>query len=216
MGVYDPKKPKAMNAVSVTGALVVLVLGYLAYVLVPPYWQIFQLQGILKSACNEAYQQWSDEKVMDYLMRQVPRTRLPLSKDNFRFTRIPYTAEERREEFGERANDPQIVQLAETRGATCVMEYRYARTIHFPLIEQELPVVHQGEVRASLKTVRYDQPFQCRCAAVSASEPDWALRSAVLRDSHEPRVGARRALLGDRTAGQGRDPGPAGPGPILP
>ena len=172
MGVYDPKKPKVINAVSVTGALALLVVGYLAYVLVPPYWQIFQLQGILKSACNEAYREWNDEKVVDYLMRQVPRTGLPLSKDNFRFNRIPYTAEERVEEFGERANDPQIIQLTEDRGATCVFAYRYARSIHFPIIDQDLPVVHQGEVSASLKTVRYDQPLQCRCASKLPPDPD--------------------------------------------
>ncbi|MEM1022720.1 MAG: hypothetical protein AAGD10_03965 [Myxococcota bacterium] len=165
MGVYDPKKPKAINSVSVTGAVLLAVIGYLGWVFVPPYWQIFQLQGILKATCNEAYSEWNDEEVLKFLLGQVPRTRLPLSKENFRFTRIPYTLEERQAEFGDRANEPNVVELTQKRGATCVMEYRYARSIRFPIINRDLPVVHQGEVRGSLKTVRYDG-LQCRCVGL--------------------------------------------------
>lgn len=153
MSVYDMKKPKRINSVSVSMTLILLVVGYLAYAFGPTYWAIFRLQGVIKSACNEAYRQMDDDKVLDFLVSAVPRTGLPLSKDNFRFTRVPYTGERARELFDKPLRDVAI--SVTNRGMRCEIEYYYKHELTLPLLGIEVPLVHNGTVTGSLEPVQY-------------------------------------------------------------
>jgi hypothetical protein len=157
VNIYAMKKPRRVNAVSVSLVGMALVIGYLGYAFIPIFWPIFQLQGILRGACNEAYRVHDDEKVMRYVVREAQRTGLPLSKDNFRIRRERYPEDElvallKDVRSQDRASARELYQ---SRGKTCVIEYRYAANHQLPILGIDFPWTHQGAVRGTLETVQF-------------------------------------------------------------
>src|SRR5688500_16366092 len=116
------KKPKRLNTVSVTLLLLGAVLAYVIWFLVPAFWPIFQLTGIMRGACNNAYREYDDKKVISVLLRDARRTKLRVTEDNFRLTRLPYTEEE----LAVLSKGQQTgMDLLRRRGKECVLEMRY-------------------------------------------------------------------------------------------
>jgi hypothetical protein len=153
VSIYAAKKPKRINAVSVTVFLVLLVVGYAAYALIPIYWPVFQLKGVLRSACNEAYRKVDDEEVMKYIMTQSRRTGLKLTKDNFRFRREPYPADEL--SALTQGKDPNYAEYVRKRGKTCVIDYYYRDEYTLPVVGTKLTLTFQDSVTGTLEAVRY-------------------------------------------------------------
>lgn len=165
MSIYEMKKPKRINAVSVSIMFIVLIIGYLGWAIVPIYWPIFQLSGIMHGTCNDAYRVQDDEQLMKKLIADAQRTKLPLTKDNFRFTRIPYSPEE----LEAMAPGNQTRQaLMQKRGKECLLEMRYDASYPLPLLDQTIHWPFEREVRKTLEQVRYDK--MCTCVSVPRGE----------------------------------------------
>lgn len=158
MNIYAPKKPKKINSVSVSIALFVLVFGYLGWAFGPILWSIFQLKGIARAACNEAYRELDNEKVVAELVRNSARTGLRLTAENFRMTRLPYDEAGLREETAAITDPQSRAQRAaylNKRGKTCVIEYYYRDRFPLPLIGQSVELTFNNDVRGSLETVTW-------------------------------------------------------------
>ncbi len=149
MSIYAMKKPKRINAVSVSITLIFLLIGYLLWFAIPVYWPNFQMGGIMKSACNDAYRMTDDEEVMKKLVKSSQRTGLRLTKDNFRFTRVEYTPEER----AERKLAADSYQAK--RGKTCIIEFYFEKDYKWPLIDATTHIVFEKQVEGDLTQVEW-------------------------------------------------------------
>jgi hypothetical protein len=156
------KKPKRLNSVSITLGIIAIFVGYFCWFLVPAFWPVFQLTGIMRGACNNAYRELNDEKVMDTLLKDSRRTKLRLSKDNFRFTREPYTDEELNAMATDYARG-----LSTKRGKECVIEMYYQDNFAWPLIGQTTEMTFEREVRVPLDPVKWEKG----CTCVTTSQP---------------------------------------------
>lgn len=151
------KKPKRFNSVSVSLLVIALVLAYLAWAFVPIYWPIFQLQGIVRGACNEAYKKYDNDEVLRWLLTESRRTGLRLTKDNFRMHREPHTEEELTQMVQKAPSNrqSQLRDMFTRRGKTCVISYRYKDTYTLPLFGTEVPLTFENTVKGTLETVTY-------------------------------------------------------------
>ena len=158
MNIYAPKKPKRINNVSITIAIGVVIIGGLLYWWVPILWPIFQVTGMMRTACHEAYRTMDDEKLIDDLARDAQRTGLAISKDNFRIRRIPYTPEQLRES-GLPKDSPIIL-----RGRTCEIDFRYENDFPVPLVNKSMHLVFDRTITDTLEPVKYNK--LCTCVSV--------------------------------------------------
>lgn len=161
MNIYQMKKPKTINSVSVSMVVAGLVLAYLLYWWVPILWPIFRMTGIMKAACNEAYQDYDDQRIMKKLLRSSVRTGLPLTKDNFRFRRVPYTLEEMKARKIE--SDSFLVK----RGKICEIDFRYRADYPIPFTGRTMFLQFDRSVSAPLVTVEYTK--LCTCVTVPSN-----------------------------------------------
>lgn len=149
MNIYAMKKPKRINSVSITVTLIVLVVGYLLWFLVPVYWPSFQMGGIMRGICNDAYRELDNKKLLDKLVESSRRTGLKITKENFRLTRVPYTPQE-------------LVALKQKsdgywarRGKECVLEFYYEDAYPWPLIDKKTTFVFDKTISNTLEHVEY-------------------------------------------------------------
>ncbi len=146
------KKPRRINTVSVAFVVAALLVGYAAYAFIPIYWPIFQMEGIIRGICNDAYRELNNDRLMDKLLAETKRTGLKLSKDNFRMKRIPYDQHEL-DKLG--IGDAAAPTLVEQRGKAFEIAYRYRDTYSLPLIGQTLTLTFEDTLSTSLETVQY-------------------------------------------------------------
>lgn len=152
MSVYLHKRPRRLNSVSLTFIAVFAVLGYFAWCFVPIYWPIFQLTGIMRSTCNEAYRNSDNKALMEKLLRDARRTGLRLSKDNFLLTREMYTPEELVDE------NPRWRDVLSRRGKSCELKMIYVTPVDFPLIGYRTEWTFRKTVRQDLpRVIQHDQ-----------------------------------------------------------
>lgn len=165
MNIYLMKKPKRINSVSVSLAILGLILLYVCWFLVPAFWPIFQLTGIMRGACNDAYKQLDNEVVMQTLLKNARRTGLQLSKENFQLSREQYTPEDLKQ-FGNQK--PEFITFVQKRGKACVLKMRYQDNYTWPLVGETTQLTFEREVRVDLKPIQYKKtgPFDCTCAKV--------------------------------------------------
>ena len=168
MNIFLQKKPKRINVVSVTLTTILVVGGYFLWFWVPAFWPIFQLSGIMRGACNDAYRQTDDAKVVQKLLADAKRTRLKLSEDNFRFYRVPYTDEELEKLPGGRASD-----VWARKGKICVIEMHYEDDYRLPLIDKTHHQVFERTVEVKMTPVTWEKQDwslpECRCVHVPGS-----------------------------------------------
>jgi hypothetical protein len=158
VNIYAPKKPSRINSVSITFTVVGLALAYFLWAFIPIYWPIFQLKGICRAACNDAYRVTDDDEVIKRLVRDAARTGLGLTEDNFRMTREPYTEDElvaltaKIEDVDKRA---EWTTFLRDRGKTCVIEYLYRGRYTLPVVGQSVELTFNDEIRGSLESVNW-------------------------------------------------------------
>ncbi len=163
MSVYQLKKPRRINSVSVGLAVIFAVLVYAAWFLVPMFWPLLQVSGMARRACAHAYAEPNDQVVFDRLLKETRRTRLRLSKDNFRFERIPYSEESLR-------GVPALKQdRALSIGETCEIAFRYVGDYELPLIGATVTIPYETSYSMSLvprddKNWLNELAYGCRCA----------------------------------------------------
>jgi hypothetical protein len=126
MGIYEIKKPKKINSFSVTLFLIVVTVGYLGYWYLPIWWPVFQITGIMKGICNDAYRNPNNDELLDKLVKETKRTGLNLTKENFSIYRSPYPEGELPKEPGTREN---FIK----RGKTCELTFSYGKPYELPL-----------------------------------------------------------------------------------
>ncbi len=158
MNIYMIKKPKRINSVSVSLTLILATLGYLGWFYVPVRWPIFQLKGIMRATCNDAYREYNNEKLMKRLLSDARRTGLNLSPANFRLTRIPFTHEEMI------AQKMKPGDLTASRGKECILEMHYEDDYEWPLIGKTTRIVFEDKVSAPLEYIKWEK--QCTCVTV--------------------------------------------------
>lgn len=164
MNIYLMKKPKRVNSVSVSVALLVLVLGYAGWFFLPAYWPVFQLNGIMHGICNDAYRIQDETVLMQRLLKEARRTGLKLSEKNFRFIRVQWTDEELRERLQE---DKNAWALYQRRGKECVLQMRYVDRYPLPLLGNTVQMSWSNEVKAPMEPITWEK--KCTCVSVPAS-----------------------------------------------
>jgi hypothetical protein len=151
VGIYEIKKPKKINAFSVSIFLVAATVVYLLYVFIPAWWPVFQETGIMKGVCNDAYRQYADEILIQKLLKESVRTKLGLTKDNFVLERVQYTEEEM-STMG-LTEDQKI--LYRKRGKECRLTLNYTSTLLFPGISKTMPLTWSRTISTDLAVVQY-------------------------------------------------------------
>jgi hypothetical protein len=149
LGIYEMKKPKKINSFSVTLALIVAALVYLGYFFLPVWWPIFQETGIMQGICNDAYREYSDEKLMEKLLKESKRTRLPLTKENFVLERVKYDDVEL-SKFPEASRD-----FVQGRGKECRLTMTFTSNAEWPFIGKKSQISWNRTVRTDLGLVKY-------------------------------------------------------------
>ena len=161
MNIYMMKKPKRINSVSVTMAIGILVIVYLVYWWGPILWPLFRMTGIMKAACNDAYRITDNEAVMKKLVADAQRTGLRITKDNFRFRRLPYTAADLK---ALNPNGDADMSYTEKRGKHCEIDFRYSDDFPIPFTGKTMRFTFDRTVDQSLELVKYDKI--CTCVTV--------------------------------------------------
>ena len=149
MNIYLMKKPKRINSVSVSVTLIAIAIGYLLWFVIPTYWPSFQMGGIMRGICHDAYRELDNEKLVTKLVQDGMRTGLKITKENFRFSRIPYTMEE----LTERKLPHDSYQAK--RGKTCLIEFYYEDDFPWPLIGETTRITFEKRVEEPLVQIEY-------------------------------------------------------------
>ncbi len=149
MNIYAMKKPKRINAVSVTVTIIVLIIAYLLWFAIPVWWPSFQMGGIMQTGCNEAYRILDDEELVKKLVQNAKRTGLRITADNFRFTRVKFTPDELT------ARKQKSDGYQAQRGKLCVIEFYYEDDYKWPLIGKTTHIVFEKKVEGDLTQVEW-------------------------------------------------------------
>ncbi len=169
MNIYLHRKPKRINSFSVTVTLLSLTTGYLGWAFLPAWWPIFQMNGIMRAACNAAYRSIDDKEIMDGLLAESQRTGLGLTRDSFEFERIPFTDDEVIELREKGIANDRMIQ----RGSTCVLRLYHEGEIEWPLVGTTTDITWEREVRGSLENVDWAKEHQdCTCVSLRRTEAD--------------------------------------------
>ena len=155
MNLYLARKPKRINSVGVTSVLIFAAIVYAGWAVLPAWWPVFKLTGVMHGACNDAYRIHDDNELMVKLMKDVKRIRLPITEKNFVFTRVPV-------EVGDAATvNPGDWSFR--RGKDCQLAFTMDSHIHLPLLEGH-SITWNREVRTDLKAVKWERlEDQCTC-----------------------------------------------------
>ncbi|MBK8012965.1 MAG: hypothetical protein IPK13_16615 [Deltaproteobacteria bacterium] len=161
MNIYLQRKPRRINSFTVTLSFLALAFGYGGYFYLPLWWPVFQLTGIMRGICNEAYRNVNDEDLMKKLMTEARRVRLPgLTAENFEFIRVPYEQDELASAKGFQP---------EKRGKRCELYFTYDRTATWPLIDKTSTFHFEREVVTDLSFVDWgESKTKCTCVTSGA------------------------------------------------
>lgn len=143
------KKPRAFNSLTVTLILLVAGLVYAGYWIVPVWWPVFQLTGIMRGICNDAYHQRDNEILIEKLLKEGARTGLILSKENFQLERVAYSEEEI-QKFDEQARPLMI-----SRGKECVLRLIYVSNAKWPFLDKSTKITWRRSISTDLGIVKY-------------------------------------------------------------
>ncbi len=163
MNIYLQKKQKKLNSVSVTIGLTAALIGYLLWFAVPTYWPIFRMSGIMKGICSEAFKIHDEERLIRKLLVESKRTKLKLTKDNFRLSRTPYTPEE----LQAKSKDQKNWGLLRKQGKECVLDFYYEDDYEWPLIGAKTHLVFEKQVVEPMEAVTWEKTnYDCTCVHV--------------------------------------------------
>ena len=166
MNIYAMKKPKRINAVSISFVVIAGIVTYIVWAFLPIVWPIFQLQGMMQTTCNDAYRVMDDEELMKKLLKDTQRTGLRLTSDNFRLQRLPYSEEE----LAVQVSNPRMQELMRKRGKECLVEMRYVGTYTLPYLNITFTKEWTGAKRAPLEPIKWEK--QCTCVSIPSPGGD--------------------------------------------
>ena len=152
MSIYEPKKPRRINAVSITVFLVISSLAYVLYWWIPLWWPIVQLNQIMQGSCYDMYREFDNEAVMTKLITDSRRTGIRLTADNFIVQRFPYPPEEVQKMGGDTSSNSSDFLK---RGKRCEIRMRYIVNSDLPFIDKKVMVTFDRRVEADLAQVKW-------------------------------------------------------------
>jgi hypothetical protein len=161
VSVYAIKKPGRVNSVSVSLLLVLAGIGYAGWALVPVYWPYFQLGGMMRGVCYEAYRNADDAALIKRLLADGKRTGLALGPEDFELERVPFAPEEL---AAQTAGNPEAARILGARGKECVIRFRHATDRVLPLIGKSVRLSFSTEKRVTLETITWEKA--CTCVSV--------------------------------------------------
>lgn len=147
MSVYDPKQPKFFNTLNIFLMLAGLTLGYLGWWFLPHWWPVFQLSGIMKSACYDAYHQTDDSVLLNKLVKDSQRTGLQLQAENFQIIREKYTPEE--------VMAGKLSEIQLKRGKSITIKMGYVARAQWPLTDRYKNITFRREQSTDLKQITW-------------------------------------------------------------
>lgn len=147
MNVYAMKKQRKINSVSVSMALILFLMGYLAYAIVPVWFPMFRMSGVMRGVCNEAYKNFDDEELTKKVLTGARIAGLRLTREEVRFVRVPYDPEVLAMEA------PNWREVLSKRGARCQVVFETVAQIHFPIIEKVVDWPYTGYVDREIPRV---------------------------------------------------------------
>lgn len=150
-GIYEMKKPRRINSFSVTIFLLVSTISYLGYWYIPLWWPVFQLTGIMRGTCNDAYHQYDNEALMTKLLKDSTRTGLRLTREHFKLQRVPYTEAE----LVKLNLDSYSSNVYRKRGKKCVLAFHYKTVSQLPVIEKPVKLEFDREVETDLAVIKW-------------------------------------------------------------
>ena len=149
--IYEMKKPSRFNAFSVSLVLVAIALAYFLYFFIPVWWPVFQLTGIMKGICNDAYHTHDDRKLMEKLLKESKRTNLRLTEDNFLLERDQYTADELN---AATPSDSGRI-LLQKRGKVCRISLGYVSQAKLPFTQKVIEIPWNRTIETDLAVIKY-------------------------------------------------------------
>ena len=168
MNIYAIKKPKRINAVSVTLTLLLLGGAYAAWAFVPVLFPLWRMNGLMRIACAKAHNDPNDAAVIADLVKRAQTPGLSISDDNFLLERTPFSSEEL-------GGQPAAVATQMSKiGKGCVMRFRYVDTYTLPVLgreytlpyESSVEVNYQGGDKNQLNDLVYNS---CSCTSVRSN-----------------------------------------------
>ena len=145
MNIYAMKRPRRMNAVSAGLTILLLAAVYAGWALLPVLWPLWQISGMMRTACAQAYRTTDNGEVIAYLMKEVQRSPLAVNEDNFRLERKPYAEDE----LLNLAPDARRKRRAQ--GRTCVLRFRYVDRYRLPILGTMYRMPYEASVRLDLR-----------------------------------------------------------------
>ena len=150
MSQYDPKQPSRVNFVSVTLTLVLLGAGYGGWFYVPHWWPVVQLATPMQAACNDAYKEFDNRKVMSRLASAAAKINPQYLPGHFKFERVPFKSTE----LGRGGADKNHGILRQ-RGKECIITFHFEVEAKWPLLEKYRHITFHRQVQGDLKPTNW-------------------------------------------------------------
>lgn len=163
------KKPKRINSVSVSLFVLFVLFVYVVWAIVPAMWPLWQMSGMMRTACAVAYREPTEDAVLDALLKEARRSSLEVTKENFIFERVPYS-------------DDELLKVAEAVrpkrlavGKECRIRFRYVDDYALPLIGTTVRFPYESTVVFDLRPADSsgslnEMVYSCSCSRVPRSE----------------------------------------------
>jgi hypothetical protein len=152
LSLYAPKKPKKINAVSVTLTLLLGTLGYLGWWYLPHWFVAWQMSNAALNVGRKGYRETDDNKLLDALLKEAQRIGMKgVSKENFSIWREPYPDYDP-ELQGKR---PEAIEVFQKRGKFIHVSYAWTVNAQWPLLDDSTPLTFEKERIVDLATIKW-------------------------------------------------------------
>jgi hypothetical protein len=149
VGRYDPKTPSRFNSFNVTLFLVVSALVYGGAFYLPHFWSVWQLSSIMKTHCDMAYRNHSNEALFASLLKQSERVSMKVQAADFELERVPYSPEEMMA-IAEDGRD-----LSRKRGKTMIIRFHKTVDAKWPLVNKWTKLSFRRTVESPLEAITW-------------------------------------------------------------
>lgn len=151
MSIYAPKKPKRLNSLNVSIAIVTLVLGYLGWFYLPHWFKAWSMSGALVSVGRDAYRVYDDEVLRKKLLAEGRRIGLPVTPKSFLIKREPYSDAE----ISAMVRDKKDPWYMKNRGKSITIAFAVRVKADWPLTDDSTELEFSSQKTMDLTTVTY-------------------------------------------------------------
>ena len=150
MTQYDPKQPSRINFVSVTLTLAILGASYWGWFYVPHWLPVMRLKQPMNAACNQAYREFDNRKIMNWLAAEAAKLNPHYQPGHFKLERVPYKTTEMGREGVDKNNT-----ILRMRGKECIITFHFEVEAKWPLVDKYRHIVFHRQVHKDLKSTNW-------------------------------------------------------------